>query len=227
MENRKIRNKIEVVKSTKFPDVLVVTPLLPGHRISKDTKKTIKRNRLKFFWISSQGKNNIPINYEQGLWWAEKNIKNLPKYCIMIDNDIILGRSMLDRLHKRIHNTTSSVAFTYASFEFKGVINRQFPADPFNPNRLMKSNYISSNSMFKMDVINKVGLVKDDKYRRLLDWAFLLKLVGNGYIGKEEPRARFIAMSETGSISAGDNEDYRIKHARVFEDFIKPLVEKV
>jgi len=224
MEHRKIRNKIEIIKSTKFPELLIVTPLLPGHRISKDTKKTIKRNKLKYFWIASIGKNNIPFNYEEGLLWAERNIKILPKYCIMIDNDIVMGRSMLDRLYKNLEQSSNNTAFSYASFEFKGAVNAQFPADPFNPNRLMKSNYISSNSMFKLDIVNDIGLVTDNKYKRLLDWAFLLKLVSNGYSGSPEPRARFIAKSEPNSISAGSNTDYQLKYKRVFQDFIKPMI---
>ncbi len=224
MVYRKTRNKIRVIKSTKFPDVLVITPLLPGHYVSKDTKKTIKRNNLKYFWISSEGKNNIPINYEEGLAWASKNIGKPIKYSIMIDNDIIMARGMLDRLYKKLEQSDDNVAFSYASFEFKGAVNAQFPADPFNLSRLIKANYISSNSMFKIDVIKKVGLVTDDKYKRLLDWAFLLKCASHGFVGEPEPRARFIAKSEPNSISAGSNQDYQIKSKRVFEDFIKPFV---
>ena len=232
MERRKIRNKIQVIKATKFPDVLVVTPLLERHRISKNTKKSIHRNHLKYFWISSEGNNNIPTNYEQGIWWAQQNLgRKFPKYSIMIDNDIILARSMLDRLYDEFKDDSlisfDNVAFSYASFQFKGEVNAQFPADPFDIKRLMQANYISSNSMFKTDVIEKVGLVTDNKYKRLLDYAFLLKLAANGYVGIPEPRARFVAVSEPGSISAGNVDDYRLKYQRVHNDFIKPLLEKV
>jgi hypothetical protein len=224
MANRKTRNKIKVINATKFPDVLVITPLLPGDSVSKDTKKTIRRNTIKYFWISSEGKNNIPTNVSEGLIWARANIKNFPKYYILIDNDIILGRGMLDRLHKSLDNSIKEIGYTYASFEFKGEVNQQFPADPFDPQRIVRGNYISSNSMFKISVVNEVGLVTDDKYKRLLDWAFILKCLGKGYHGLNVPNARFVAISEPGDISAGSQQDYKIKHQRVFDDFIKPLL---
>jgi hypothetical protein len=37
------------------------------------------------------------------------------------------------------------------------------------------------------------------------------------------PKAWFIAHSTKDDISAGSNEDYRVKYQRVWEDFIKPL----
>jgi hypothetical protein len=229
MENRTTWNKskIEVIKATKFPDVLVVTPLLPGDKISKETKKTIKRNTLKYFWITSEGKNNIPINALQGIKWAKKHVRFFPKYYIMIDRDIILGRSMLDRLFKSLEKSPDNIGYAYAGFEFKGAVNQKFPAIPFDPSKLLQSNYISSNSMFKMKVINEVGLVVDNKYRRLLDWAFLLKCLNSGYHGINVENARFIAKSEPGSISAGSKEDYEIKYRRVFEDFVKPIIQKL
>jgi hypothetical protein len=224
MDSGKSRNKIEIKRPTKFPEVLVVTPLSPLDYVSKITKKTIQRNIVKYFWITSQGDNNIPTNYQLGLDWAKENIPNPPKYCIMIDNDIELGRHMLDRLYDALKKSDENTGFAYAGFEFKGAVNHKFPADPWNLSRLIKGNYISSNSMFKMSAIDKVGLVTDDKYKRLLDWAFLLKCASYGYHGLPVPNAEFIAKSEPGDISAGSNEDYKLKHKRVYEDFVKPFV---
>lgn len=224
MEYRENGNKIEIIRSTKFPEVLVVTPLLPIDYVSKITKKTIQRNTVKYFWITSSGNNNIPTNYQLGLDWAKKNITNPPKHCIMIDNDIELGRHMLDRLDNKLKKSDENVGYAYAAFEFKGAVNKKFPAVEFNLKRLTQSNYISSNSMFKMKVIEEVGLVTDDKYKRLLDWAFLLKCLSKGYRGINVPDARFVALSKPGDISAGSQGDYWIKHQKVFDDFIKPFV---
>lgn len=224
MADRKTGNKIEILRPTKFPEVLVVTPLLPDDCISKITKKTIQRNHVKYFWITSSGENNIPTNYQLGLDWAKKNIPNLPKHCIMIDNDIELGRHMIDRLHKALKDSDDNVGYTYAGFEFKGAVNAKFPADPFEIKRLAQGNYISSNSMFKMSVIDKVGLVTDDKYKRLLDWAFLLKCLSKGYYGLNVPNAQFVAISEPGDVSTGSQQDYWIKHERVYKDFVEPFV---
>lgn len=217
--------RITVVKKQDDADVLVITPLLPGHTISKETKKSIKRNDLKYEWVAYEGNNNIPTN----VWHAlteYKRIKRLPKHYIMIDNDIIMGRHMLDRLHVILKNSSSEIAFSYASFEFKGHVNHKFPAIAYDLDRLVKANYISSNSMFKSDIVMDVGLVRDDQYKRLLDWAFLLKLAGRSYYGINVPQANFVAMSSEKDISAGSNEDYRLKARRVYQDFIVPLIKK-
>jgi len=224
MDSGESRNKIEIKRPTKFPEVLVVTPLSPLDYVSKITKKTIQRNTVKYFWITSQGDNNIPTNYQLGLDWAKENISNLPKYCIMIDNDIELGRNMLDRLHDALKKSEENVAFAYAGFEFTGALVHTFPADPWDLSRLIQGNYISSNSMFKMSVIDKVGLVTDNKYKRLLDWAFMLKCATYGYRGLPVSNAKFLAKSEPGDVSTGSREEYQVKYMRVYEDFVKPFV---
>lgn len=218
-------NKIQIVKKQDNADVLIVTPLLPGHKISKETKNSIKRNDLKYEWISSEGNNNIPTN----VWYAlkeYKRIKRLPKYYIMIDNDVIMGRHMLDRLYVILKNSDKNIAFSYASFEFKGHINHKFPAIAYDLDRLVRANYISSNSMFKSDIVMDVGLVTDEKYKRLLDWTFLLKLAGKGYYGINVPTANFVAISRKEDISAGSDEEYKEKSRLVYQDFIIPLIKK-
>jgi len=223
-KSKRLGNKIDILRSTKFPDVLVVTPLLEFDFVSKDTRKTIKRNKLKYLWISSQGNHNIPTNAQEGLLWAKENVRPMPKYYIMIDNDIVLGRSMLDRLFKSLEKSEDDIGYAYAGFEYKGTTNMKFPADPFEPERLMKANYISSNSMFKIDVVDEVGLVTNDKYKRLLDWAFLLKCLAKGYHGLNVPNARFVAVSEPGDVSSGSHNDYWTKHAKVYKDFVQPMI---
>lgn len=215
--------EVEVIKKEKNPDILVITPLLTGHKISKETKKSIKRNDLSFEWIASRGDNNIPTNVWEGLN-EYKKIKNLPKYYIMIDNDILLGRHMLDRLYSKIKKSKEDVAFAYASFQYVGHIHHNFPAAEYDIERLIKHNYISSNSMFKTDVVLNVGLVTDDKYVRLLDWAFILKLFANGYRGIATPEANFIVMAGEDDISARSKYDYDLKRKRVIEDFVLPLL---
>ena len=221
-------NMIKILKETKNPDVLVVTPLLPEHEVSKITKKTIKRNDIPFYWISSAGNNNIPTNALEGIKWYKHNYGKLPLCYLMIDRDIEMGRHMIDRLFLKLHQVSRkypNIAYTYATFEFKGAVNAQFPARPFDINKLVQSNYISSNSMFLSSVIEEVGLVTDDKYTRLLDYAFLLKLFGKGYVGVPEPMAWFIAHSTENDISARGQDDYKEKYLRVYEDFIQPLLK--
>lgn len=223
---------IKIVKEVKKTDVLVITPLLPGHQISKETKRSIKRNTIPYTWITSEAENNIPTNLQNGLDWWKKQKGSLPKYYLMIDRDIILGRYMIDRMYNLFEEALTQTpdapfAFCYASFEFKGHINKEFPANPYDINQLLRGNYISSNSMFKSDIVDSIGLVTDDKYKRLLDWAFYLKLFLEGpYAGLACPKAHFVAQSTEDDISARSEEDYKLKHKQVHDDFVLPIIEK-
>lgn len=230
-------NQIKVVKDCKVkPEVLVVTPLLPNHKISKKTKISLKRNDVDFVWLSSEGKYNIPSNARFAINWFTNircggQYEHLPPYYLMIDRDVIAGRHMIDKLLRRLKPTPDIYAYAYASFEFMGHVNKSFPARPFDPNALMQHNYISSNSLFKTKVVldeanGGVGFVTDDQYKRLLDWAFLLKLFYHGYIGVPCPEAQFVADSTADDISARSPEDYKLKHHRVSTDFVKPILEK-
>lgn len=220
----------KIIKEVKNPKVLIITPLLPGHEISKQTKKSLKRNDIPYMWITSEGKNNIPTNLENGLNWYKKECGELPDYYMMIDRDIVAGRNLIDKLYVALTRASLKsdyrYAYAFASFEFTGHIQAKFPAVMFDPQRLCAANYISSNSMFVTKIARKVGLVKDDKYKRLLDWAFLLKLLDHGYVGVPVPNASFKVMSTANDISAGSDEDYRIKSKRVIEDFVLPMVKK-
>jgi len=221
-------NKICVVNECRDPEVLIVTPLLPDHEVSRETKISIKRNQTKYTWIKSYGNNNIPTNALEAIKWY-KSFKKLPPFYLMIDRDIILGRGMIDKMVTKLKKFSwaENIGYVYASFEFKGHVNQKFPAVPFDINRLLQANYISSNSMFRSDVIEKVGLVTDDRYKRLLDYAFLLKAFKMGYLGVPVPEANFVAKSTKDDISAGSQQDYVIKYKRVFEDFVKPILEDV
>lgn len=217
-------NEIKIIKQDKGSKILVVTPLLPTHKISKETKITLRRNKTPITWISSMGNNNIPTNVQLGINWYKRKYGGLPEYYLMLDNDITLGRKALDRLYEKLKTSPPHIGYAYASFKYEGHINKEFPAIPFNINKLVKGNYISSNSLFKMEVIENVGLVTDEQYKRLLDWAFLLKCYGEGFMGIGCPEASFVAQSTANDISAGSNEDYTIKSKRVYTDFIKPFL---
>jgi hypothetical protein len=217
---------MKIIQEVKNPEILVVTPLLPGHKVSGITKKTLKRNKVPFYWIASEGNQNIPKNALEGILWYKKKYGKLPYYYMMVDRDIEAGRGLLDRLYERLENTPLNVGFSYATFQFKGHVNADFPAMPYDINRLIQSNYISSNSMFLSSVIEGVGLVTDDKYKRLLDWAFLLKCYKHGYVGMPVPKAWFIAHSTENDISAGSFDDYKVKFERVRQDFILPLLNR-
>ena len=217
---------LEILRQDKDSKVLVVTPLLPTHSISKITKKTIKRNDTPITWISFSSNSNIPTNTQNGM--NEYGLKHkLPQFIFMLDNDIELGRHMIDRMVNKLEGTPDYIAYCYCSFEFKGFINRTFSAINFDGTKLLQHNYISSNSLIKLSHLNKIdGLVTDAIYTRLLDYVLWLKFLKEGFIGIPCPEAHFIAYSTEDSISAGSINDYNIKYKRVYYDFISPIIEK-
>ena len=216
-------NKFEYIKKEKNARVVVVTPLLPSDKISKETKRSIKRNNIKYSWITSTGNNNIPTNVELGLKWYLKN--NKVDYVLPLDNDIVLGRYMIDRLVQKMDKF--KMGYCFASFKFQGYMNVEFKNEVFDIGKLLQSNYISSNSLIHIESLKEIGwFVKDDRYKRLLDWALWLKFLNYGYEGIPCPEAKFVAISNEKDISSKGQEDYKIKSERVIQDFVLPFIEK-
>lgn len=214
---------LKILKNVKNPKVLLVTPLLTGHEIERDLKIKISRNDIPFDWIQYEGIFNTAMNTDLGLKEYLNTTKKEPKYFMKLDRDIIPGRHMIDKLSDTLDNASNIVAYSYCGFSYKGDLNADFPITPFNPEKLLQSNYISSMSLFKMSAIKEIGLVTDEKYKRLLDWCLLIKLLSKGYIGQPCYNTSFIAISQKDDISAGSQDDYKTKYLRVYEDFIKPL----
>lgn len=219
--------EVNIIKEDYNSELIITTPLLPKHKISRDTKVSIKRNDIPFTWITCSGENNIPTNW----WYGSKQYKyttgNIPPYILPLDRDIKLGRHMLDRMLEIIKQSDEQYAFCYCNFEFKGSINNQFPCQPYDINRLLQGNYISSNSMMKYDYLEFIGgPVMDDMYKRLLDWALWLKFYQYGYYGIPCPTAHFVAFADEDSISARSSQDYRKKHQRVHRDFVIPIAQQ-
>lgn len=214
----------DLIHKDKNPEFCIITPLRVNDKISKETKTSVKRNKTPFVWGSYKSDMNIVKNFKAGI--AElKNVVKIPNFIIKIDNDTIWNRYTLDHmvslLKKSVTLSDKKIGYCYCSFEYRGAVNHKFPAIPFDPNRLKQNNYISSNSMFVYDVIKNIEMPDDDYYKRLLDWAYYLKLLNNGIQGIPCQKGYFIAKSNPESISAGSANDFRLKRERVIKDFIK------
>ncbi|MCK5021582.1 MAG: hypothetical protein KAS32_31530 [Candidatus Peribacteraceae bacterium] len=208
-----------VVRHNK-PKILVITPLLTGSKISKETKKTIKRNKTPFMWISYMGDGNPCKNTQMALNEYKKN-SDLPPYIIKIDNDIIAQRGMLDTMVNTLEDAPHQVSYCYCDFEFKGSVNAKFLAINFDGEYLKKSNYISSCSLIKTKrLMGAGGWVTDDKGFRLLDWALWLKFLKRGDIGIPTSKTSFVAMASPTSVSARGGGDYLEKKKWVQDNFI-------
>jgi len=201
------------------PQILVITPLLTGHSISKETKKSIKRNKTPFVWISYMGDGN-PCKNTQKAFNIYRGDNDIPPYVIKIDNDIIASRGMLDEMFLTLEKSRKNEAYCYCSFSFQGTINASFPAIPFDSDRLRVNNYISSCSLINTKRLLEVGMwVTDDKGFRLLDWALWLRFLKRNYIGIPALKSSFVATASESSVSARSVEDYQEKRRWVLENF--------
>jgi hypothetical protein len=206
-------------------DILAITPLLPGHKISKETKIGLKRSDCLFSWVSYESSNNIPTNVSAGIEEFKRRYKK-PKYVIIIDRDIIPCRNMLMKMEQTLSRANNEIVYCYANFEFAGEVNARFYGLEFEPMKLLNSNYISSNSLIKYDKLTEIGgFITDNKYKRLLDWALWLTFLKHGYYGILCKEANFIAMSDKNSVSAGTQEEYKLKYKLIKEDIIKPMLD--
>jgi hypothetical protein len=225
-------NRIKyITKSNKPPKILIITPLKMGDKVSKITKKTIKRNKTPFVWISYMGNNN-PAENTRIAYNQYKRNNEIPPYVIKIDNDITASRKMLDKMYQTLDTSkfksNGIYAYAYCGFEFQGVINTKFPLKNFDHFALIRQNYISSNSLINTQLLDKIGgFVTNDKGFRLLDWALWLKFLNKGYIGIPVDNAYFIAYASKNSISARSTNDYVQKYQWVSKNFIEPLKKQL
>jgi hypothetical protein len=83
-----------------------------------------------------------------------------------------MDRNLLDEMYKLLSGTNDNIAYCYCQFSYILPNGKQILFNKnFNKNALLKQNYISSNSMIKLDKLDQVdGFVCDDRYIRLLDW---------------------------------------------------------
>ena len=218
---------LKFIKEIRNPELLVVTPLYIGHRISRDTKVGLLRNDIKFAWISYESAGSTSKNYADGIKvYRDKYFT--PKYTILIDKDVIPARHMLDSMYDTLRKSDKQTAFCYCNFEFKGTINKQFFHIPYNPLTLIRGNYISSNSMIKLDKLDEIGgVVTEKKYDRLSDWALWLSFLSYGYYGVLCDSTSFVDISNKTSVSSGTQEEYRRTHELVVRDFIDPLTDGI
>jgi len=216
---------IKRIVKCKDPEVLVITPLLPGSKISKDTKKSIKRNKVPFEWISYMGKGNPYKNTQVAYKQYRRDHNGVPKYVLKVDNDITASRYWIDKMYQTLEKSEPKIAYAYTSFEFTGSISSKFPLRKFDADYLVRSNYISSLSLIKTQLLDQTGgFVTDDKYFRLLDWCLWLQFLKHGFIGEPVENAHFVAYAGPKSVSCRGHKDYTEKSREVYKDFILPII---
>lgn len=158
-------------------------------------------------------------------WFRNQN-DGLPPYVIKIDNDLTCKRGMLDKLYEALEGADRQFAYSYCNFRYRGSVNVDFDNIPFDVNRLVQQNFISSCSLIRTKTLEETGsFVTDDKYFRLLDWCLWLQFLRRGYIGKYVDDTSFTAYASPTAVSSGSVEDYKVKHRRVIDDFVAPYMD--
>lgn len=216
------------IKNEKNPEVLVITPLLTGHKVMRETVIKLKRNDVPFAWYSFEGPHHVAGNYAWGLVSYKQKIGKgkLPPYVLMIDRDIIPSRHMIDYMYETLERDKTN-SYCYVDFEYKGFLNKSFKCIEFNPDNLVRSNYISSNSMIRTSHLEAIGgIVIDRRFDRLSDWALWLTFLGEGYWGVRSPKGSFVAISDKGDVSTGKQEEYQKCYMKIYEHIIKPYFGK-
>lgn len=217
---------IKTLIQCKNPEILAITPLKKGDKVSPETKKTLKRCDVPFHWISYMGEGNPYKN----MAIAHRNYakdNEIPPYIIKIDNDLTCKRGMLDHLYHSLVESPAYVGYSYCCFKYRGRVNIDFENIYWNFDKLLQQNYISSCSLMRTNALIASGsYVTDNKYFRLLDWALWLQFLRRGFIGKFVPSTSFTAQAGAGTVSVRSQEDYIEKHRAVVNDFVLPYMDK-
>ena len=207
------------IKEVKFPRFTIITPLKKIDEIPEETiNNIISSVSSPFNWYSYSANNNVANNFDLGIKEVDKR-GQLAEYVIKIDNDTLWNIHTLDYMCETLDDSEPYISYSYCGFEYYSAFNLKFPGIEFDERKMRNNNYISSNSMFKSSVIKKISLVTDDKYVRLLDWAYYLKLLKYGYYGKLS-KGYFKARASKNSISSGSVDDFHKKRSLVMKDFL-------
>jgi len=215
------------VKRDIKPEVMVITPLKSGDVISRATKISIARNKTPFCWITVTSDDIRPNNIIVGLETLKVFNKVDIKYVLPLDNNIELGRNYLDRLYNKLNGSPDHVAYAYGNLEYHGKVNMAFPTRPWSLDMLLKGNYISSNSLFKLTALRQVGIPNNVDLVRLLDWVLLIKLAEQLMLGIPVESAFHIAHVTDDNTSAKGDIDYQLKFTRVQQQVIMPFINRM
>ena len=219
---------IKTIVRCKNPEILVITPLRKGDKVSKSTKKSLKRNKVPFTWISYMGDNNPVKNVDIAYKQYRKDNQGLPPYVIKIDNDLTTNRYMLDKMIEELDKSTKNISYAYCPFQFTGHLKVQFPSVKFDSERLMKHNYISSCSLISTSSLDNIGgWITNDKYKGLLDWCLWLEFLKKGYQGVLVPNTTFSADSSPTSVSSWPVDSYEKTRKLVLSDFVRPIRDNI
>lgn len=203
------------IKKVDNPQVLLITPLRKKDTITEETLNGMKKNKVKYDWISYASKYNPVVNCSKALRQYNREI---PPYLMKLDRDVIPDKGWLDAMYDTLKESESNVAYAYTTHHFSGRLRASFPVREFDPEALKKGNYISFNSLIKSRCLFDIGGFVDlEGQDRLWDWALWLTFLKYGYIGAPVHGKEFTIFASKNDISLQGQENYRKNYRLVRE----------
>jgi glycosyltransferase involved in cell wall biosynthesis len=143
------------------------------------------RDRIKLFSQVNQGS---PVARNFGFE------KSCGEYIFFCDADIIFKAKALEKMVNLL-NTRPEISYVYSAFRFGWKI---FRLNAFDPEKLKKINYISTNSLIrKRDFPGW-----DEALKKFQDWDLWLTMLENDHIGAWIPEVLFRVQTKNGGISS-------------------------
>lgn len=131
----------------------------------------------------------------------------LTDYVIFLDGDIVMHPSMLDAMEKTL-DAHPEVSIAYCHYNREGSRTDPVRAEPWNPDTLLKRNYISMVSMVRRKDMPDPPM--DEALKRYEDWDLWLRMMKNGKKGLMIGQVLFTAHYQKGDLSgAGESAEWR------------------
>lgn len=213
-------NKVETIREC-IESILaqkdVSTQIIVVDDVSDDGSKDIIRayeDKLYVIATTRTERKGVCFSRNQGARYANG------KYIIFFDADCVAEPDMLAKM-SCILDYNITIDFVYCNYRRKGVLNEQWRTEkrlgekkkektsvfkglPFDINTLCESNYVSTMSLARREVIGKW----DENIKRLNDWDFWLGIALNGHKGFWIDEVLFTAHYKEGDISLRGMKDY-------------------
>lgn len=167
-----------------FP-VSFIVPLTPSRRdfFEKFVRPLLEANKPAEI-IVNDGFGGAPKKRNEGFQ------KSTQPYVFFCDDDVLLPKDTLENLYALLQeNPTKAYAYT----GYHGIVmhpqthpmhgNFMIPSVPFDKNKLIQGNFISTMALVKRDCLPDQKKPFDESLKRLQDWDLWLTMLENGHEG--------------------------------------------
>lgn len=199
-----------MINVLKYENGLPISVIVPS---TKDEKRTSFFSNFVLPLLEANRPSEIIIIDDPGSAPKKRNDgfdKSTQSYVFFCDNDILLPKNHLEKLWKAL---TDNPDKAYAYSGYYGIVldksnhplrnNFITPTVPFDRERLIQSNYISTMSLIRRDKFPRF----DEKLKRMQDYDLWLTMLGNGEEGIAVFENEFFAYYLDSGISSSKNSE--------------------